>query len=154
MARLSVYNVNDFILDQIGTDLGYDGSGIRPIFPIQSVPEANQQQPHLVYSGITLSDARAWWTSIDEVTYTIMHNDPDTINDIVKELKDIFRRMDLTADEMNDFCDTNDLEDYFYYSFRFMGSTTSRPAEQENGLYAQPFTIRYSYSENAGRSLA
>lgn len=159
MVAIATYEINDYLLNgtPVGALLGYTGTGLKPIFPIQPTPEANEinpEFPFLTYSVRTITDPEMWWTSIDEVTYIISSNDFEDIIEVAKEMIDIFKRLDESASDLQKYLWLNGKYDFNFNYIRMVSSMFPDPAPEEGGRFKMPVTIRYSYTENSGRGIS
>jgi hypothetical protein len=164
MPNLPVYEVNDFILEgtnisapanpTVGEMMGYTGTGFKPIYPAQSVPEVDARtEPYIVYSTRRTTDIERWWETVEETTYVFYHKSIDTLDNISTELFDVFKRMDETAEDINAYLGVLGRDDYTFQYFRVLNDFSPEPAEQEGGLHGKIFTIRYAYVVNSGRNI-
>lgn len=161
--RKALYDVNEYLLraTPVGPMLGYPNDAaptvLRPIIPVQQVPEFNSMDPeipYIVYSGRSMPMIDQWWISQDEITYTIWGNDLDTINDVAIELFDIFRRLDESADDINNYLQSIGRNDFRFHFVRVMGDFTPEAATTEGGRFGHPITFRYEYVNQAGRGVS
>lgn len=157
--RKAIYDLNDYLLNgtPVGAMMGYTGTGLRPIIPIQQVPEFSDMDaeiPYIVYAGRSVPLADQWWISQDEYTYMIWGNDLDTINDLGLEIVDVCQRLDESADDLNKYLASVNRRDFIFHSVRVMGDLTPESAQSEGGRYGKPIIIRTEYVKTAGRGIA
>lgn len=134
--------------------MGYDGYGPRPIYPVQQSPESNKSNlPFMTYTTRTTTFNDFWWRHVEDVAYTIWSTSIDTANETAAELIDLMRRMDDSAEELNDFTHSQGYDDFRFYYIRLISATSPSPTDSEGGRYGQPVTFRYEYSKTHGRGL-
>jgi hypothetical protein len=103
---------NDYIAD------GFDQSLI-PIVPAQQIPEFNNLLPgqtYLIYDYEEMPGQENWWISNQLMTYTIVSPNYDTITQVMALLKDLFRRHDDSAKDLNKYSDISGYYDFHYIS--------------------------------------
>lgn len=150
---IAIYNVNNYILETIPTLFKYT-TGNKPIVPIQDVPEAKDfPGPYITYSVRTTIDPNQWWVSTDDVIYMIWDRNLNNIQPIVNELIDIFRRMDESATDLNEYVDSINNDDFNYLSFQIVDTVFPNPVAGEGERYGQPFNFKYKYMVNSGRGI-
>lgn len=153
----AVYRINDFILFKVPSLLGYSGSGLRPIFPVQEVPESNSiPGPYLVYNCRTTGAGfgEEWWKNVDEVNYLINSTDMEQSAEIIEALDDAFRRMDESATELNAYLRVIGKTEFLFFYTRVMSKMSPEPVLQEGGRHSRLLTIRYEYAKTSGTGIS
>lgn len=150
---IAIYNVNDYVLNTIPSLFNYT-SGLKPIIPIQDVPESiTFPGPYITYNVRTTVDPNMWWMSMDDVVYTIWDQDLDNISPITVALTNLFRRMDESATDITEYLDGIASNDFTFHSFKIMSIMSPSPLTLEGERYGQPFNFRYTYMLNAGTGI-
>lgn len=151
MSKIAVYDVNNFILNHaaIAPLLGMPRSP-APLVAVQDRPEIqNPDYPWLVYSWRYVTDPSMWWENVDEVSYAIISPDIEKIDNLAFELSQIFKKMDKTAEDLNDYLASTGQHDNSFLWCRVTNKLSPDVAEQEGGNHTGLLVIRYSYVMNA-----
>lgn len=158
--KLAVYEFNDYILNGTGVGplLGYTGTGLRPIIPLQQQPEFNKENPkhpYIVYSWRTSIPDDAWWLHADEVSYVIWGKNLGELSAVAMELIDNCRALDESAGDVMDYFRARGTEIPFDFKYvRVMGSFSPEVAIAEGGRIGWLVTMRYVYTPNSGKYIA
>lgn len=159
MAKLAVYEFNDYILNgtDVGSLLGYDGTGLRPIVPLQQQPELNAdnpKHPYIVYSWRTSMPDDAWWLHTDEVSYVIWGKNLAELSEVATEILNTCRALDESAEEAMKYFNSRQTESSVDFKYvRVMGSFSPEAPTSEGGRLGWLITIRYVYTPNAGKHI-
>lgn len=96
-----ITQINSYLLDdeELRELLGYDGTGLRPIFPAQEPREA--EGTFLTYRYRGTRDYSMWFIEELELTYTIVTERVATANAIQRKISDLLGRLDESAHEIN-----------------------------------------------------
>ena len=98
-----IFDEDDYYSDNVG-------SAIVPIIPVQQSPEMNQflsGKKHMVYDKIGLSYEDNWLICCEQILFTVYSTDVSEINEIRNFMTDLFRRMDDSAKDINQFGSLN-----------------------------------------------
>lgn len=155
MSSQAVYLLNDYILNgtPVGPLLGYTGTGLRPIVPLQQQPEMNEQNrlhPYMAYSYRTSPDPLQWWMMMDEVTYVVWGQKVDDVNEVAGAMLNYFRRLDESAVDLMDYLRAKGDHRYQFHYVRVVNFFSPEPATAEAGRVGLPITLRYEYNSTAG----
>lgn len=150
-----VHTYNKFLWSRLKEEFGYSETnykGLVPIIPTQQVSVFNDLptgNPFIVY---TFSDAgydMEFYTNIEQVTYMVYSDKEGQIRQICNFIIDLSRRMDWTAEEVNDFIPTitnksGDVDDHkFDFKYVYVVSTIGpEPYETEGGRQAGAVILR------------
>lgn len=159
MARLAVYDVNDYVLNGTGAGalMGWPTQeNIRPIVPAQQQPEMNEmnpEHPYMVYRWRTTTETDTWWEHTDELNYVIWGKSYDQLAGVANELVDAFRALDQSAGDLNDYLRANRPggPEYIFHWVKVLASISPEPAGQEAGRIGWVVSIRYQYVPVNGR---
>jgi hypothetical protein len=105
-----ILNTNDYLAD------GFTNYLI-PIVPAQQIPEFNNLLPgqtYLIYDYEEMPAQENWWISNQIITYSIVSPNNDKINQIVAMIKDVFRRFDDSAKDVNSYSGKSGYYDFHY----------------------------------------
>lgn len=154
--RIAIYDVNDYILNQIPTLFGYTSTQqYKPILPIQDVPEAiTFPGAYMTYSVRTSIDPNQWWISTDDVNFMIWDKALADIQDVQVALTNLFRRMDDSATDIMTYLSGIPRNDFTFLSFKMIGTMSPAPLTLEAERYGQPFNFRYTYMLNSGTGIS
>lgn len=135
-----ILNENDYIAD------GFD-IPLIPIIPVQQIPEFNNligDKPYLVYTfdNVNYSDTM-WWVCHERLAFSIISADYNKIIQISNFMVDLFRRMDESATDINNF--QNDSK-FKFFMFAVTSITSPEPFEQEGGRQMASLELDFKYS--------
>jgi hypothetical protein len=105
-----ILNSSDYIADGFSDYL-------VPIVPAQQIPEFNNLLPgqtYLIYDYEEMPAEEHWWISSQIITYSIVSPNNDTINQIIAMIKDVFRRFDDSAKDINSYSGKSGYYDFHY----------------------------------------
>ena len=135
----SIFTATDYYSDNIGQE-------IIPIIPVQQSPEMNQflsGKKHIVYDKIGLSYEENWAICCEQILFTIYSTDVSEINEIRNLMTDLFRRMDDTAEDINNFMGSN--SPFIFFSVSLIDLLSPEPEREKVGWQAGQVVIRYKY---------
>jgi hypothetical protein len=176
--RLAAYSVNDFVLPRgpmtapqsadftadrraasirnlqflLREQLNYDGTGTRPIWPVQVEPETiTREGPFLRYVVSTTASPGQFFYLRDEITYLIHSTDLGASALIANLIRQLLSRQDETAKDINRmvfsaaYNDPEDKRDFEYKTFQLGEVLSPDPPQQESGRFIRPITFQYEY---------
>ena len=159
----AVYRLNDFILNYTGYDgytnpipalLGYTGTGTKPIFPAQELPESNVLPgAFIIYNYRTSTNSTQWWLNTDEVNYMIHATDIETSSSVIEAMDDLFRRQDESAIDLMRYLKGVNKIDYDFKYVRVVNKISPDVSASEGGRHSRIITVRYDYTKVAGLGL-
>ena len=135
----NIFTDTDYYSDNIGQE-------IIPIIPVQQSPEMNQflsGKKHIVYDKIGLSYEENWAICCEQILFTIYSTDVSEINEIRNLMTDLFRRMDDTAEDINNFIGSN--SPFIFFSVSLIDLLSPEPEREKVGWQAGQVVIRYKY---------
>ena len=150
MSKLAVYDMNEFVLNHptIAPLLGMPRTP-APLVPAQDRPEIqNPDYPWIVYAWRYATDPSMWWENADEVTYAIISPDIDKIDNLAFELSQIFKKMDKSAEAINDYLASASQYDNTFLTCRVTNKLSPDTADQEGGNHTGLLVVRYTYVIN------
>lgn len=139
-----ILNRNDYIADGFNKPL-------NPIIPVQQVPEFNNLmsgKTHIVYDFMVKTYSEDFWMCEEEMSLYIYSPDYSKILQITNFLLDTFRRMDLTAKDVNLSRANNSKFKYHY--FYLDAAESPSPVDEEGGNHMGYVSIAYKYSREIG----
>lgn len=80
-----------------------------PLVPVQEAPDflteisAMGNPPYIIYNWTTENINQFWMMPSDQMVFLIYSPDMSVINDIVKFMADLFKRFEISAQEVNDY---------------------------------------------------
>ena len=137
-----VFNPQEYYSENMGQE-------IVPIIPVQQAPELSQflsGKKHIVYDKVGISYDDIWLICNEQVLLTIYATDYSEINEIRNLLIDIFRRMDLPAQEMNLSPVVSSL--FKFHSVYVGDISPTAPSEELKGFLAADVILEVKYSRN------
>lgn len=146
----AVYEVNAFVKRLLASNVQWSNSTDWPvahrisIIPAQEQPEqANQtsEVPYIVYDYVT-TPSTGVERKVDEVSYTIRHQDTDLIDEIVGVLTAAFDGEDDSASLAHQHTISTS---YNFYYFQVPYVYSPEP-EEEGGRYSTVVVLRYDYA--------
>ena len=146
----NIFTDTDYYSDNIGQE-------IVPIIPVQQSPEMNQflsGKKHIVYDKIGLSYEENWAICCEQILFTIYSTDVSEINEIRNLMTDLFRRMDDSARDANDY---SGISSKFKFFSRFVADISpTAPSEELAGFLSADVVLEVKYArhiDTAGRFL-
>jgi hypothetical protein len=118
-----------------------------PIIPAQQLPEFTNilsGAPFIVYGYSKSASPSEWYITSEKAAYTIYDNNEERLRAIENYMFDLLRRMDESADDINDY-----LGNASNYSFKWINanmSTSPEPFIQEGGRMGAMVSISYEYT--------
>jgi hypothetical protein len=159
---LPIFEINKYIWDQLKTNQILDENKyytdefmdiLIPIVPAQQIPEFNNLLPgqtYLIYDYEDKPNPEHWWISEQILTYSIVSPNYDTINQIMNMLKDIFRRYDDSAKDLNTWSGKSG---YYNFHFIYVDSVISpQHFANEGGFMIGEVQLCVSYARNLDQS--
>lgn len=147
--------LNELFSSGILTESDYTDSSA--IVPIQQIPEAfgnktdapvglPDDAPFIIYDLLVPGGYDTeYWNCRDEVVLWIYDYDIEKLMEIKDFLYDLFRRFDLTADDVNQISDT-----YKFHFFDIMMGLPSSNIDMVLGRYGLNMVISYQYTRPVG----
>lgn len=134
------------------TEYYSDGIGdtIAPIIPIQQSPEMNQflsGKKHIVYDKIGMSFEDNWMITNEQFLFTIYATGFTEINEIRNFMTDLFRRMDESARDVNQWDGISDK--FIFHTIYISDISPTAPSEELKGFLSADFTLEVKYSRIA-----
>ena len=158
--KTSISEIRDYLWNEI-KDAGilnrddYLADGfiipLNPIIPAQEIPEFNNLIPgktYIVYDYEINSYEPDFWMCDENLILSIVCPDYNKSVEILNFLLDLFRRMDLTAKDMNLQLSSSSPFKFHYFYINNMQSPA--PFEQEGGNQVSLIDISYKYSRLIG----
>jgi hypothetical protein len=139
-----MFNPNDYYSDNLGTE-------IIPIVPVQQLPEMDQflnGKKHIVYDKIGLSYEENWLICCEKVLFTIYSTDVTEIYEIRNLMTDLFRRMDDSAQDVNNSNTTNKL---IFHNVMIVETTPIDPSVELQGFLSTDVILEVKYSRITDR---
>lgn len=140
----NILNKNEYIADGFIYPL-------NPIIPAQQVPEFNNLmsgKPYIFYDFQVDSYSDDFWMCSENLILYVVCKDYGKSLEIINFLIDLFRRMDLTAKDLN-LAKSNTSK--FKYHYFYTNSVESpQPMEEEGGNQISVIDISYTYSREIG----
>ena len=120
---------------------------IIPIVPVQQQPEMNQflnGKKHIVYDKVGMSYEDNWMICCEQIIFTLYSTDILDIVEIRNFMTDEFRRMDLSARDVNRW--TGLSNKFKFYSVYISDISPTEPSEELQGFLASDITLEIKYS--------
>jgi hypothetical protein len=124
-----------------------------PIVPAQQIPEFNNLLPgqtYLIYDYEEMPSQENWWISNQIITYFVVSPNNDKINQVIAMIKDVFRRFDDSARDVNSYSGKSG-----YYNFHHISiDSTVSPQHftSEGGFMMGEVKLNISYTRNLSGS--
>lgn len=119
---------------------------IIPIIPVQQEPEMNQflsGKTHIIYDKIGMSYEENWLICCEKLLFTIYSTDVSEINALRNLMIDAFRRMDISAKDLN----LNKITDkIIFYNTMVVETTPTEPSLELQGFLSADVIIEIKYS--------
>jgi hypothetical protein len=145
-----IFDEDDYYSDNVG-------SAIVPIIPVQQSPEMNQflsGKKHMIYDKIGLSYEDNWLICCEQILFTVYSTDVSEINEIRNFMTDLFRRMDESAKDINQFGPLNNK--FKFHSIFIADISPTEPSEEIQGFLSTDIILEVKYSritDSVGRFL-
>ena len=142
----NIFDPNDYYSDNINME-------VVPIIPVQQQPELNQflsGKKHIVYDKIGMSYEDIWLLCCEKILFTVYSTDVSEINEIRNLMTDLFRRMDDTAEDINNFIGSN--SPFIFFSVSLIDLLSPEPEREKVGWQAGQVVIRYKYGRQISSS--
>ena len=145
-----IFTASDYYSDNIGQE-------IVPIIPVQQTAEMNQflsGKKHIVYDKIGMSYEDLWAICCEQVLFTIYSTDINDINEIRNFMVDLFRRVDESGRDVNNWTGVSDK--FQFYSIFIADISPSSPSEELQGFLSADVILEIKYarsSDSNGRFL-
>lgn len=145
--------IRDFLYEKLieqNLIIASDYQGIKPIVPSQEVPEVSNLasgKPYLVYTYSPSSERDDWWMCGETVSYRVYSDQETDLRNIVHFMIDLFKRMDDSAADVNEFIDSNPEHRMFDFKWiTVMDAIGPEPYDESGGRQASVITIQYMYT--------
>ena len=136
----NILNPNDYWVDKMSTKL-------NPIIPSQQIPEFQNllpNMPYIVYDIETLDYGTDFWVTEEVATLTVVGSAYSQIYSIVELTKDLFRRYDISASEINKSL----TDDSFRFLKTYISGILSPNIGSESNNQTATIEITYCYTRN------
>jgi len=140
MVTIDIFNENDYYSDNL-SDV------IIPIIPVQQSPEMSQffsGKKHLVYDKIGLSYEENWAICCEQVLFTIYATDVSEINEIRNFMTDLFRRMDESSRDVNQWSGISDK--FKFFSIFLADISPTSPSDELQGFLSADVVLEIKYA--------
>ena len=153
---VAAYDINKVFLSELESKglinlQNYNADGfdtpLVPIIPAQQVPEFNNLlpgKPYIVYDVMQRPVDTQWWMSEETITYGVTSRDASEIQTMINLATDMFRRFDLSAQDVNLTLVAG--SPYKYYYFKIESADPIQAFHDEGGFMTGNISILYSYS--------
>ena len=141
-----LFNEDDYYSDSLG-------EAIIPIIPIQQAPEMNQflsGKKHIVYDKIGMTYDDIWLICNEQILFTIYATDVHEIYEIRNLMTDLFRRMDITASDVNRWAGLSNK--FKFHSIYITDMSPIAPSEELQGFFAADVILEAKYSRQTDTS--
>lgn len=119
-------------------------SHLNPIIPSQQVPEFQNllpAVPYIVYDVETMMYSSEYWICEEEAMFTVVTNDYGKNFEILELIKDLFRRYDQSAQDLNQI----ETGSFKFLEVYLTGLMSPEYGEDEGGLVVGVARISYKY---------
>lgn len=154
----AAHGINKYVWKVIQEELSWTKIGaLTPIIPVQEQPEmTNAKQPYIVYRYSTQPYGTDWYTCIEQCTYVVYSSSETEIREAVNLLTAMFKRFDESAQQINDWIDSNGNADNKAYDYKYVRVNMSSAPEEvettEGGRAGGIVVIQYMYSHDSDNS--
>lgn len=134
-----IFDAYDYYSDNLGTE-------IIPIIPVQQSPEMDQflnGKKHIVYDKIGLSFEDIWLLACEKILFTIYSTDVTEIYEIRNLMMDLFRRMDESAQDVNNSIGSSKLK---FHSIHVIETSPIEPSLELKGFMSTDVILEAKYS--------
>lgn len=148
-------NIGHKMFDEQEYDYQNTGNIWVPIFPSQQEPELDgffQNKKHIIYNYVADGYEDNWLICRDSMLFTIYSSNYSEIVEIQEFMLDLFRRMDDSAKDVNNYL--GQTSPFIFYSISLTDMLSPEPEVEKAGLMAGQVMIRYKYGRvvtKAGR---
>jgi hypothetical protein len=135
-----IFTGSNYYSDNIGDE-------IVPIIPVQQAAELNQflsGKKHIVYDKIGMSYEDLWAICCEQILFTVYSTDISDINEIRNFMTDLFRRVDESARDVNNW--TNLSDKFQFYSIFIADMSPTAPSEELQGFLSMDIVLEIKYS--------
>jgi hypothetical protein len=136
----NIFIDKDYYSDNIGQE-------IIPIIPIQQSPEMNQflsGKKHIVYDKIGMSYEDNWAICCEQILFTTYSTDVSEINEIRNLMTDLFRRMDDSARDINNYSEIS--QNFKFFSIFVADISPTAPSEELAGFLSSDIILEVKYA--------
>ena len=136
----NIFTGSNYYSDNIGDE-------IVPIIPVQQAAELNQflsGKKHIVYDKIGMSYEDLWAICCEQILFTVYSTDISDINEIRNFMTDLFRRVDESARDVNNW--TNLSDKFQFYSIFIADMSPTAPSEELQGFLSMDIVLEIKYS--------
>jgi len=141
---IGIFDIEEYYNDATN---GY----VIPILPVQQQPEMNQffsGKKHLVYDKIGMTQDLNYLISTEKILFTIYSPDLLDLSEIRNFMTDLFRRMDESASDVNDFpLKSNKFK---FHSIYIVDISATSPSMELQGMLAADIVMEIKYSRITG----
>lgn len=123
---------------------------LNPIIPSQQVPEFQNLLPgktYIVYDIEESSYDADFWKCLETATLTVIGNSYAEIYSVLELIKDVFRRFDISARDVNI---NNTSSPYNFLYIYIDGMMSPEYGSDEGGYLVGTIKISYEYTRNIG----
>jgi hypothetical protein len=141
-----IFDENDYWSDNLNEN-------IIPIIPVQQAPELNQflsGKKHIVYDKIGTSYEDLWAICCEQVLFTIYSTDINDINEIRNFMFDLFRRVDESGKDVNNWSGVSDK--FQFYSIFIADISPIAPSEELQGFLSADVILEIKYARSSNSS--
>ena len=134
-----IFDAYDYYSDNLGTE-------IIPIIPVQQSPEMDQflnGKKHIVYDKIGLSFEDIWLLACEKILFTIYSTDVTEIYEIRNLMMDLFRRMDESAQDVNNSIGSSKIK---FHSIHVIETSPIEPSLELKGFMSTDVILEAKYS--------
>lgn len=138
----NVLDDNDYWVESMGVKL-------NPIIPSRQIPEFQNLLPgvpYIIYDIETLDYGEEFWITDELVTFTIVGTDYGKLHEISQLIKDLFRRYDISANEINNHSSNST----FRFLKTYITGMMSPSIESESDVQSAIVEITYCYTRDIG----
>jgi hypothetical protein len=139
----NIIDPNDYYSDNLGET-------IIPIIPVQQSPEMNQflsGKTHIVYDKMGSTYEENWMICCEKISFTIYSVDFAEINIIRNMMIDVFRRMDESARDLNQYKSTSKI---IFHNTMILEMSPTEPSTELAGFLAADVILEVKYSRTVG----
>lgn len=123
---------------------------LNPIIPSQQMPEFQNilpGVPYIVYDIETETYYSDYWICQESATMSVIGNNYEKIYEIMELIKDVFRRFDQSAKDVNDF---NQNSIFRFLKISIDGILSPEYGDDEGGIQIGTIKIMYQYVRQIG----
>jgi len=141
-----IFEATDYYSDNIGET-------IIPIIPVQQQPELNQflnGKKHIVYDKTNMTYESNWLVCTEKMQFTLYAVDVADINEMRNFIIDLFRRMDESARDINNFMGNSSL--IRFHTIYMSDISPIAPSEELQGFLSADVILEVKYSRDVDPS--